>query len=329
MIEAGGPEDQRERNRLVRVPPISAPEDVIRLEGPPDVVEKLAESIQSFVDQREKRVSEIISVAPERHGLLIGRGGQTRRALESEFSVSLGIPNTSVTGPERSAIKIAGESENVARAKDRILGMVRGQEGEVVPVSHRLYHAVVEARHPNIFLALSRDFKVSVDHAGQQKPPRYEIQAPTRSAAMTGLPLITDATIDTSMADVEDNHTWDVVSSIPEADDASVEETIPWVLKGQDSESIAKAKEQLLKAVAAAEQTHVGFLGLPDSSLYRYVIGDRGSIINGIRRETGCRIDIPQLGSSEAIRIQGDQESLEYAKQLMLDAVINGSSGRR
>ena len=332
IVNAGGSDDPKEQGRLVRIPPKSAPEDVIRLEGHRDIVERLIESIQNFIDQRDKQVTEVVTVAPERHGLLIGKQGQTRTSLESEFNVTLDIPNQSVLGPERSVVRLSGEPADVERAKERILGMVKGQEGETVHVPQRLHHAVVDSSNPNIFRTLQRDLRVTVDHAGHPRPPRPEVGPPARSngAAVAGLPLITDGEIDTSMHDVNEHHTWDVQSAVPTGDGEGANETIPWVLKGADAASIAEAKERLLQAVAAAENAHTGFLVLPDPGMNRYVIGERGSTINKIRRETECRVEVPQArGSREPIKIVGNKEAVEHAKQLVLEAVTAGGSGRR
>ena len=287
------------------------------------------ESIESFVRQREQQVTETINVPPERHGMLIGRGGETRRGIESEHKVQIAIPSTSVTGPARSVIKVIGMPENVSKAKERVESMVKGQEGETMNVPQRLYYAIVDSGEPNFFQALNRDLRVKVDHGGHSKPAKPDhLTPPKAGSGSSNLPLITDAAIDTSTLDVEEHHAWDVLRTAAVAEESDDSDTMPWILRGE-AEAIAQAKERLLAAIAAAERAHTGFLVLPDPRAARFVIGPGGSTINKIRQETSCKIDVPKgNNSASAIKIQGEREDVEQAKEMVLEAVINGSTGR-
>ena len=327
ILDAGGSTDPRERARLIRFPKVDSGDSIIRLEGDKDVVDKLMSSIQSFVELRQSQMADTVVIPPERHGLLIGRRGETRKGLESEFNVSILIPSTTVTGPERSAIRVSGLPANVEKAKARILATVKEQEGETIMVPRRLHHAIADTNNGNFFRNMNRNLHVSVDHAGQQRPPRPDIQPPLPSNAVkASMPLITDATIDTSALDPHEHHTWTVVNHVTATGDD--DPTIPWVLKGSDAEKLAEARRQLESAMAAAEQSRTGFLVLPDPSMCRYVIGPAGSTVNKIRKDTGCKIDVPKQGDgTEAIEIKGTSEAIEQARQLILEAITR--SGRQ
>jgi len=313
---------------MVQFPRADSQESSIRVEGPKELVDKICASIQSFVDQRENQVTDSIEVPPARHGKLIGRGGETRKALESEFNITLSVPSTSTTGAARSVIKMTGSTEDVAKAKERIASMTQEQAGETVIIPVRLHHAVADSNNGNLFRHLSRNLKVTVDHAGHQRPVRQEIPGRPTGGNSSSLPLITDNGDQDSGPDVETQHSFDIIDTSAGAgvDD---EATIPWVLKGSDAANIARAKEMIEAAMAAAQESVTGYLILPDPKTYRYVIGAGGATVNSIREETGCDITVPPSGSrEEAIKIRGSRDAVERAKEMVIEAVVNGTNNR-
>jgi predicted PilT family ATPase len=318
IVEAGGPDDST-ASRIVRFPRAESDEKVIKLEGNGAVVEKIAAAIDAFVKEREDQVTATLDVPQAQHRLLIGRGGDTRRNLESKFNISIDIPRQ---GSGRTEVKIKGSSTAVEEAKAHIEELLKGQQGETVQVPQHLHHVISD--NGSFFRRLRSDYQVTVDHAGQQ-PPAKPTAVETREGATNGtsLPLITDepdAAVDT--------HSWKIVENAPAAgEDTSA--TIPWVLSGS-TENVAKAKAALDKAlVSATQQGATGYLILPDPKTYRFVVGQGGSQINTIRKKTGCRIQVPKgQAKGEAIEIKGTKEGLEQAKELILEAVRNGQSSR-
>lgn len=312
MVKAGGSDDRRELARAIQFPKQDADGNTIKVEGRSDVVEKILAQIKDFVSQRENQVTEILEVAPEKHRSLIGRGGETKRGLESQFSVSIDIPRQ---GSNQTAVKITGQSADVEKAKAHIETLVKGQEGETVQVPRALHHAI--ANNGQFFRKLKSDHQVTVDHAGQAVPAKPTAPARANNGAT---PLITDD--DEASADV---HSWNVV------EDLSTEEgDIPWVLRGS-SESLEKAKKAIESALEQAKgQTATGYLILPDPKTYRYVIGQGGNKVNSIRKQTGCKITVPRdQAVGEAIEVVGTKEGVEKAKNLILEAVKEGLTAAR
>lgn len=295
----------------------------IAFEGNQAVVEKIIASIQAFVDERENQVTEAVEVAPEKHRLLIGRGGETRRALESQFQVSIDVPRVTQQGPARSQVKLTGRVNYVAKAKTHIQEMVKDQEGETMQVPRCLHHDISD--NGRFFRRLNNDFKVKVDHAGQQ-PPTKRPGTPKPRTNGAALPLITD-----DNPDPADNHTWEIV----EEEEGDVKEgDIPWILRGSP-ENIEKARTALQKAIERAqaqarEKAATGYLVLPDPSVYKFVIGSKGAQIDAIRRQTGCKIDVPKdQTKGKAIEITGSRDGVEHAKDIILDVIANGGNGNR
>lgn len=311
-MKAGGPDDRQKLARMVRFPRADADGNTIRVEATQDVADQIVAAIQALVDQWENSTTEIMEVAPEKHRLLIGRGGDIRKGLESKFNVSLDIPKQTVTGPGRSQVKISGQPDDVSKAKEHIATIVKDQEGQTVQIPLK-YHNVI-ADNGQFFRRLRNDHKVTVDHAGKRPPTKSAAPTPKRGGA---LPLITDDADTTS-----ENHSWELHDMYADAPEGE----IPWVLSGASVEDVDKARSRLEAALAeASKQDSTGYLILPDPRAYRLVIGPGGSEINRIRKETGTKITVPRNQSAgEAIEILGTQKGCEDAKDIILGIVREG-----
>ncbi|KAL2755595.1 hypothetical protein ACRALDRAFT_1051058 [Sodiomyces alcalophilus JCM 7366] len=310
VVNAGGSSDRRELARTIQFPKQDADGNGIKIEGRTEVVNKICARIEEIVAERQSQVTEVMDVPIEKHRSLIGRGGETKRQLESQLGVSIDIPRQ---GDGKTGVKLTGLPDKVAKAKEHISSLVKEQEGETVMVPRNLHHAV--SNNGQIFRQLRNNHQVTVGHDGHTVPSK-----PTVTRANGGsLPLITDDEATTAEA-----HSWKVESL------ASTEEgDIPWVLRGSP-ENVEKAKAAIANALAQARKsTTVGLLVLPDPTTYRYVIGQGGSKVNSIRKQTGCKINVPRNDSNEdAIEITGSPEGVEKAKDLILEAVQEGLSSR-
>ncbi|KAJ5411286.1 uncharacterized protein N7487_005645 [Penicillium crustosum] len=316
VTEAGGPTDGSAA-RMVRFPRPESTESTIRLEGNGKIVESIIAAIEEFVKERQDQVTEIIDVPTAQHRMLIGRGGDTRRGIESKFNVTLDIPKQ---GSGRTDVKLKGPSSAVESAKEHLQSMLKEQHAETIEVPSHLHHVLADNGH--IFRRLRNDHQVTVDHAGQSVPvPAPSAAEDTRTTAEgTDMPLIIDdpsVTADAHSWTIVDNNTPDVASS-----------PFPWVLSGTP-ENVTKARAVIEKALASAtQQSTTGYLILPDPKTYRFVVGQGGSQINAIRKKTGCRINVPKdQARGEAIQIRGSASGLEEAKEMILEAVQNGLHG--
>ncbi|KAM0723580.1 hypothetical protein Q7P37_000567 [Cladosporium fusiforme] len=314
--QAGGPSDARARARLARFPKTEAEGNTIRLEGPSTVVEKLSAAILALVADQESQTTEILEVKPDKHRLLIGRGGESRRQLEQQFGVTINVPRQSETGPARSQVKVAGQPENVEKAKAHILELTKEVEGETVQVPLKYHNAIAD--NGQFFRRLRSDHKVSVDHAGQRPPPRQSAPAPSRGSAGGDMPLITDdasSNANTHSFEAHSLHT------------STEEGEIPWVLAGPSPEAISAARAKVDKALEEAKkQDTIGYLILPDPRAYRHVVGPGGAEINRIRKRTGTKIQVPRAQSEgEAIEIVGSKAGVEEARDIILEIVQNNN----
>ncbi|KAI0379031.1 hypothetical protein F5Y04DRAFT_272295 [Hypomontagnella monticulosa] len=313
VVKAGGPEDRRSQARTIQFPKQDADGNAIKIEGRQDVVDKIIANIKAIISERESQIAETVEVPIEKHRSLIGRGGETKRQLESSFNVSIDIPRQ---GSGLTGVKLVGQPTDVEKAKDHITSLVKEQHAETIQVPRKYHHAISD--NGQFFRRLRNDHKVTVDHAGQTVPPKPK---PSSTRANTGsLPLITD-----DAESATDAHSWTVVDAA-----ASDDGDIPWVLKG-NPDNVEKAKKAIAAALEQAQKTNTtGYLILPDPSTYRHVIGQGGSKVNSIRKQSGCKINVPRdQARDEAIEILGSKEGCEKAKELILQAVREGLAGRR
>ncbi|KAI9805965.1 MAG: hypothetical protein M1825_000579 [Sarcosagium campestre] len=318
VVNAGGSDDKRDISRTVRFPPQASDDTVISVEGHKAVVDKIVTAIEEIVKKREDQVTESIDVAPEKHRLLIGRGGETRKRLCSQFNVNIDVPKQGQTGESASRVKITGIPSDVAQAKEQIMSMVKDREGQTIQVPRRVHHIVSD--NGSFFRRLRDDLDVRVDHAGQSPPSKPSSStSPKRQPNGRPLPLITDEVTDGAGANSEiiwELHALDAGDGEATADDSA----IPWVLHGS-APGVAKARAKLEAALEQAlQQSHAGYLGLPDPRAYRYIIGPGGSQVNAIREQTGCKITVPRngQGSGEAIEILGSEKGVEEARKIII-----------
>ncbi|KAE9980796.1 hypothetical protein EG328_012045 [Venturia inaequalis] len=325
VTDAGGPDDNRAIAQIVRFPKQGDADNNIRIQGPKAMVDKIVAAIQAQVEEKAGQVADSMEVPTEKHRILIGRGGEARRQLESKFNISIDIPRQGATGPAASQIKLTGQPSDIAAAKEHIAGLIKEQEGETINVPRKFHHDLSD--NGQFFRRLRNDHKVTVDHAGQQPPPRPTGTNPrARANGGTAMPLITD-----DPAASADAHSWELIDNSSVYDGTDGDETIPWILRGS-SENVAKAKAQLEKALAqAGEPSWSGYLILPDPRTYRHIIGPGGSQINSIRKKTGTKVQVPRGQSEgEAVEIVGSKDGCEEAKQIILDIIKNaGNAGPR
>ncbi|KAL8868765.1 MAG: hypothetical protein Q9198_008072, partial [Flavoplaca austrocitrina] len=214
-------------------------------------------------------------------------------------------------GPARSRVKLVGEPGDLESAKAQILELVKEQEGTTIQVPRRFHHAISD--NGQFFRRLRNDHKVTVDHDGQQPPARPSGGSRGPQKNDRALPLITD------QPENINGHTWEIVDNNEHEAESG---DIPWVLRGR-RDNISKAQNELQRALEQAcsqGQSSVGYLVLPDPRTYRFIIGQGGSQINRIRRQTGCKITVPRdQAKGEAIEIVGSKDGIEQAKDTILE----------
>jgi len=298
----------------VQFPKQGEDSSTLTIRGTGDVVEKIVAAIQSYIEDKEAQVVEVVDVPADQHRLLIGTAGNIRKSIEEKFNISLDVPRRE---SGKTGVRIAGRPDGVAQAKEHILSLTRQPEGTTVMVPRSLHHTV--SNDGRIFRDLSRQ-GIKVDHKGHQPPKKPTHNGATPNLNNADAPLITD---DPNAAAT---HAFNITSMNSASESESGE--IPWILIGNRDVSediIAKAQRQIEEAIEKAQEPkHIGYLRLADPSLHRHVIGSKGATINSIRRQTGCDIQVPGGGRGndrEEITIVGSEEGVQLARDLILEEI--------
>ena len=323
VTDAGGPDDNRAIARIVRFPKPGDSDTSIRVEGPTGLVDKIVAAIEAQARAKDDQVTEHLDVPSDKHRLLIGRGGETRRNLEAQFNVSIDIPRQ---GSEDTRIKVVGLPAEVAKAKEHIENITKEQEGQTIEVPRKFHHVITD--NGRVFRRFRDEHGVTIDHAGQQPPPKPANAKRGRNVngGAASMPLITD-----DAPAGGDSHSWEMVDNTAAYQGEDGESIIPWILRGSNPEGVAKAKTQLENALKKANQpSWTGYLILPDARGYGRIIGPGGSQINSIKKRTGCDVQVPKARSAgEAVEITGEKSSVEEARDIILGIVRDGASRER
>ena len=104
-------------------------------------MEKIVAAMQKIIVERDSQTVETIEVPTDKHRSLIGRGGETKKDLESKFKVSIDIPRQ---GSGQEGVKIVGQPDAVEKAKTHILDLIKDQEGETIQVPRKIHHTVAD-----------------------------------------------------------------------------------------------------------------------------------------------------------------------------------------
>ena len=173
-------------------------------------------------------------------------------------------------------------------------------------VPAKYHHAVTQ--QGNIFRTL-RSFNANVEHSN----------VPAKAAVPTPPPGATSARIDETRED-EGGIQWHVEANHPEGEEGDVE----WVVKARDQGGLDRARETIEEAIEHAKtMTHVGFLTMPDRSIFPRVVGSRGANVSRLRAETGADITVSREDSS--IVIAGESHFPLRASALLMNTCLSGS----
>lgn len=197
----------------------------------------------------------------------------------------------------------------------------------VIQVPAKYHHAVTQ--QGNIFRTL-RSFGANVEHSN----------VPMKAQVPTLPPDAASARIDETGED-EGGIQWHVEANHPEGEEGDVE----WTVKARDEGGLDRARKTIEEAIEHAEtMTHVGFLTMPDRSLFPRIVGSRGSNVSRLRAETGTDITVSRedslivivgesyfslcvLGLLISARLPGSEEAVEAAKEAIL-AIENGEGSK-
>ncbi|KAH3681011.1 hypothetical protein WICPIJ_008019 [Wickerhamomyces pijperi] len=300
IIEKAGGAEEREYRRLLQIPEQGSDSNKIVSSGPKKIVDAIVAQIKAIVAEKEAAVTEKVTVAKDKHRLLIGQAGSVRRALEDEFNIRLSIPN--ITDKSES-VSLTGKPEDIAKAIEKVTELTADQWKEIVEVPVYLHAAVSErGAFPR---KLRNEYDVQVEHG------ELSSKAIKLSSAFPAVPK-------EAFGDAETESVKFTISE--ESVEAPADEkTIPWKLIGTD-ENVARVSN-LIKdlLVKFAKDDSTAFFWVKDASVFGKIVGPQGSRLNNIRNKSGAQIYVPRNSDkvNNVIFLKGTKTALEKADKLI------------
>merc|ERR1719431_773188 len=169
----------------IRVPSMDDKSDLILISGVPSNVEAakvgLAEKVEELEAEKEDKIKRsfqvTVSINPEYHPKIIGRGGAVITKLRDDYKVQIQLPRRDAEDSD--VITITGLEEDAEAAKDAILKIVGQYESmvqEEVSIDPRTHSMIIGKRGRSIRKIMD-DFKVDIrlPRKGDEDPSRVVV----------------------------------------------------------------------------------------------------------------------------------------------------------
>ena len=324
------------RNKSIDIPSPGSESNIITIQGPKTFVAKVTKAINKIVEDGENSITTEIDVAKERHGALVGPGGMIRRQLESEFNVTIMVPNKNEDGP----VTVTGLAEDVAKAEKKIKQEILKDDFDAevdVPAS---IHTFVSERGALIQKLRQDDF-INVRHGNSSR------RATKLNKAKIDIPVER-----VRPAEGAEEKVKITIEEIGEPKVASEEGMIPWrlvyepidyeellgeVAEGEEKAEkkpkdpkVAAAKKQAAldkatkliedRIAMAKDATYAGYIWTANFKNFNRIVGPGGSNIKRIREETGTLINVPRKSDAvnDVVYIRGTKEGVTKAAETIV-----------
>ncbi|KAI6110629.1 hypothetical protein EDD16DRAFT_1239358 [Pisolithus croceorrhizus] len=328
IIRCGGPSDHKLQAGLVKFPRQGDISDEVRLRGEPGIVGKLKDELENKVSVLRDRIVVAVEIPAAQHRNIIGRGGQHLNDLQNRHDVQIQLPGSRGYGqvgePSNASevksadpgdvVKVSGSRSACEAAISDMKSHIKGPviDGPTAVVSVPLMYHDAALQQGALFRTL-RSLGVQVEQSIQRNRPTFPTQPPQS--------VNFNARIDAEGAPEAD---WQVKPNYQCAEEGSSE----WTLKAIDAASLERAQSEIQVAIEQAkDKTHIGFLTLPDRSVFPRLVGTKGSNITRLRNETGTDITVGR--ENNTIVIVGPESAIEAAKEAILSQVMASRAGRR
>ncbi|KAF8578707.1 SCP160 protein [Ramaria rubella] len=320
VAKCGGPADTKVQAGLIHFPRQGEPTDEVRLRGERGLVAKLQVELEKTAAALRDRVVLGVSVPAAQHRAMIGRGGQNLNDLQGRTGTQVQFPGSrsyqQVGEPENAAdlkeadpqniVKVLGPRSAVEKAVAEIAKQIRAPAPDTLKATVEVplrYHHVISQQ--GAFFRNLRAFGVTVD----QSTTPTKSAVPARPYADAPTARIDDADVEADTASIQ----WQVIANYQDAEEGNSE----WSLRAKDQPALDKAKTLIKEAIEHAEKaSHVGFLILPDRSVFPRIVGSKGANVARLRQETGAEITVGR--EDNLITILGSEPAIQAAKDALL-----------
>jgi hypothetical protein len=286
-------------------------------------VKKLKAELENSVSGLRDRVVLGVDIPSGQHRALIGRGGQHLNDFQVKYEVMVQFPGSrsyaQAGEPENvddlsnvdpvNIVKVSGSRVACGKATEELKSLIKLPSPEsvktIINVPLKYHHAVTQ--QGNIFRTL-RSFGVQAEHS---KLPQKGLDLPQPPV----LEVVSSARIDEAGDDDSgpvQTH-WQIQANYQDAEEGDSE----WTLRGRDQAGLDRARKTIEDAIVNAEMmTHVGFLTMPDRSMFPRIVGSKGANVSRLRAESGADITVSRENST--IVIAGSEQAIQAAKEAII-----------
>ncbi|KAK7472678.1 hypothetical protein VKT23_000791 [Stygiomarasmius scandens] len=327
VARCDGPTDSKQLATLIRFPRQGEPSNEVRLRGEARIVNKLKAELEKSVADLRDRIVLAVEIPAANHRALIGRGGQHLNDLQRRTGAQVQFPGSrsyAQTGEAENAseftdvdpaniVKVSGTRTACEKAIEDLKNSVQAAGPETVTDTITVplkYHHVISQQGQ--FFRNLRNFGVQVDQSAQPQKPAV----PSRPEAQNEPARIDE---EESAPEVQ----WEVIENYQDAEEG---ESV-WTLKARDQAGLERAQSAVHDAIEQAKRmSHVGFLTLPDRSMFPRIVGTKGANVQRLRNETGADIQVSR--ENNTIVIIGAEADINAAKAAILKLASNNTRRR-
>jgi len=313
--------------------------DNIRIEGPPDDVEKAKAELEDIIKDLVSRMAFVeLDIDPKYHRHIIGRHGANITRIKNEYDVDVRVPSDAENSR---VVRVEGVSEGVALAKQELLDMVDKMENEKsrdILIDHRLHRLIigtqgakireVRDKFPAVVISVPdvsqqsdvirlRGPKADVDrcHTYLQKLAQ-ELEVNNQTAEVNIFKQYYRDVIGRNGANLQKiRDETDTRMELPsESNDAYV------VLITGTKDNVEKARQMLEASQTALARIKEETVDIPHSQ-HAMLLGSKGQLIRSIREDCGgVLIRFPSATSnSSKVLVKGPAEDVERAMKQLLE----------
>ncbi|XP_074655321.1 vigilin-like [Tubulanus polymorphus] len=316
----------------IMIPRQDEKDDVIKITGTKDGIEKARHEIQLISEEQSKLAFERLPIPKIYHTFIVGPNNQNLKDLQEMTGAKINVPPPSLNKDE---IAVSGEKEGVHSAIQQIMAIYEEKRRKCQPVSVEVrksqHKYVIGPRGSNLAeILLATDVSVEVPPLDSSSDTITLRGEPDKlGPALTMVYAKANSVI---IAEI-DAPSWlhrfiigrkgitvkQITQDLPKVHIEFTDGEDKIVIEGPPGE-VEQAREELEKKVKDLT-SRMDFVEIKiDPKYHRHIIGRQGANITRIKNETGVSIRIPADGdTSPIIRIEGDPKGVQTAKKELLD----------
>lgn len=310
-------------------------EDKIKIEGPPEEVEKAQEQIENMAKDLQRRlIFTEMQVDPKLFKHIIGKNGANVNSLKEKFNVIITIG-------ESGLVRIEGDKESVHNTKtdleERIFKLENEKEKDVI-IEQRHYRSIIGSKGENIKDIREKFNQVQIIFPGPaDKHDIVKVRGPKEDVDKCCRYLeklvkeLNESSYQIEVPIYKQFHKFIIgkgganIRKIREETQTKIDlpaegdKNDVIIITGK-KENVQEAREKIKKIQDELENIVDEEITIPPK-YYNSLIGAKGKLIHAIMEECGgVSIKFPSADSkSDKVTIRGPKDDVDRAKQQLLD----------